>query len=290
MKKLAAAQKREIATLAAKTDATIDFSEMPEVTDWSDAEVGLFYRPTKRPVTMRLDEDVIDWLKSFGRGYQTKANHLLRHAMEASRDRHLKPDPQGAFVGIQGAISRQIEIVPQFDDDSDFIAQVEKIVSEILRRYNPAKLALIKIDNWFDWKWLGFSGKPIPYVAQWNLPSDRHPKAQLRIPPFVPARIVSQRRFCAPDYRQISSHDARFRIVSEQEPNTALAWYSGNSRGNGRGALMVYLPTNGSYWPWYAELERGETWRICKTEGISTVELAHWMEESSDTLAGLQTL
>jgi uncharacterized protein (DUF4415 family) len=85
MKKLAAAQKRDIATLAAKTDATIDFSEMPEVTDWSEAEVGLFYRPSKRPVTMRLDEDVIDWLKSYGSGYQTKANLLLRHAMEASR-------------------------------------------------------------------------------------------------------------------------------------------------------------------------------------------------------------
>jgi uncharacterized protein (DUF4415 family) len=85
MKKLAEAQKREIAAIAAKTDATIDFSEMPEVVDWTGAEVGRFYRPVKRPVTMRLDDDVIEWLKSYGRGYQTKANLLLRHAMEASR-------------------------------------------------------------------------------------------------------------------------------------------------------------------------------------------------------------
>jgi uncharacterized protein (DUF4415 family) len=81
MKKLAAAQKREIAAIAAKNDATIDFSDMPEVVDWTGAEVGRFYRPLKRPVTMRLDEDVIEWLKSYGRGYQTKANLLLRHAM-----------------------------------------------------------------------------------------------------------------------------------------------------------------------------------------------------------------
>jgi len=85
MKKLADAQKREIAAIAAKTDATIDFSEIPEVVDWTGAEVGRFYRPVKRPVTMRLDDDVIEWLKSYGRGYQTKANLLLRHAMEASR-------------------------------------------------------------------------------------------------------------------------------------------------------------------------------------------------------------
>ena len=85
MKKLAAARKREIAAIAAKTDATIDFSDMPEVPDWSGAEIGRFYRPAKRPVTIRLDDDVIGWLKSYGRGYQTKANLLLRHAMEASR-------------------------------------------------------------------------------------------------------------------------------------------------------------------------------------------------------------
>jgi len=54
---------------------------MPEVLDWNGAEIGKFYRPKKRPVTMRLDEDVVDWLKGYGRGYQTKANLLLRHAM-----------------------------------------------------------------------------------------------------------------------------------------------------------------------------------------------------------------
>jgi uncharacterized protein (DUF4415 family) len=85
MKKLAAAQKLDIAAIAAKTDVTIDFSEMPEVLDWTDAEIGRFYRPAKRPVTIRLDDDIIDWLKSYGRGYQTRTNLLLRHAMESSR-------------------------------------------------------------------------------------------------------------------------------------------------------------------------------------------------------------
>ena len=91
MKKLAAAQKRDIATIAAKTDASIDFSEMPEILDWTGAEVGQFYRPVKRPVTIRLDGDIIDWLKTYGRGYQTKANLLLRHAMESSQRGIAKP-------------------------------------------------------------------------------------------------------------------------------------------------------------------------------------------------------
>jgi uncharacterized protein (DUF4415 family) len=74
-------QKREVAAIAAKKDCDIDFSGMPPVVDWSGAEVGKFYRPTKRPVTMRLDVDVLKWLQADGRGYQTKANQLLRPAM-----------------------------------------------------------------------------------------------------------------------------------------------------------------------------------------------------------------
>jgi uncharacterized protein (DUF4415 family) len=81
MRKLTKGQKRDIRAIAAKRDADIDFSDAAPVLDWSGAEIGKFYRPTKKPVTMRLDSDVIEWLKAGGRGYQTKANWLLRHAM-----------------------------------------------------------------------------------------------------------------------------------------------------------------------------------------------------------------
>src|SRR5882762_391405 len=81
MKKLTKEQKRDIRAIAAKRDEDIDFSDAPAVVNWSGAEIGKFYRPTKKPVTMRLDSDVIAWLKADGRGYQTKANGLLRHAM-----------------------------------------------------------------------------------------------------------------------------------------------------------------------------------------------------------------
>lgn len=81
MRKLTKEQKREIRAIAAKRDEDIDLSDAPAVLEWSEAEIGKFYRPTKRPVTMRLDSDVIAWLKSDGPGYQTKANWLLRHAM-----------------------------------------------------------------------------------------------------------------------------------------------------------------------------------------------------------------
>ena len=65
------------------TDDEIDTSDIPELTpeQMRRAVRGLMYRPMKRPVTMRLDADVIAWLKKDGRGYQTKANRLLREQM-----------------------------------------------------------------------------------------------------------------------------------------------------------------------------------------------------------------
>jgi len=58
--------------LAALKDRDIDLSDMPEIADWPGAVVGKFYRPIKKPVTVRLDADVIAWLKKQGKGYQTR--------------------------------------------------------------------------------------------------------------------------------------------------------------------------------------------------------------------------
>jgi len=62
-------------------DQDIDPSDVPEVTAWSRAVVGKFYRAIKEPVPIRLDADIIAWLKAAGPGYQTKINGMLRKAM-----------------------------------------------------------------------------------------------------------------------------------------------------------------------------------------------------------------
>ena len=87
MSKINRKQRKEIAALAAMNDSDIDTSDIPERKDWSGAVVGKFYRPIKKPVTVRLDADVLAWLKSQGRGYQTRINSLLRTAMMQTRGR-----------------------------------------------------------------------------------------------------------------------------------------------------------------------------------------------------------
>jgi uncharacterized protein (DUF4415 family) len=68
-------------------DEEIDTSEMPEVTDWSNAVRGAFYRPVKKPLSLRLDADIIDWFQREGSGYQTRMNAVLREYVEKQRGR-----------------------------------------------------------------------------------------------------------------------------------------------------------------------------------------------------------
>ena len=81
--RLTAKQKRELAALAAMPDDAIDTSDIPELplAAWSEAVRGRFYRPVKRAVSMRLEADVITWLKKPGKGYQTCASQILRRRM-----------------------------------------------------------------------------------------------------------------------------------------------------------------------------------------------------------------
>ncbi|ATZ64600.1 BrnA antitoxin family protein [Acinetobacter bereziniae] len=63
-------------------DEQLDLSDIPEITEWSHAvRHGQFYRPVKQQTSVRLDADVLAWLKEQGKGYQTRINKILREAM-----------------------------------------------------------------------------------------------------------------------------------------------------------------------------------------------------------------
>jgi uncharacterized protein (DUF4415 family) len=82
MKTLAKNKTKEIQAFKRMKDSEIDLSDIPEIRDWSKAVVGKFYRPIKKSLTIRVDADVLAWLKADGKGYQTRINTLLREAME----------------------------------------------------------------------------------------------------------------------------------------------------------------------------------------------------------------
>lgn len=75
------AQQAEMEALAALPDDQIDTQDAQELSDWSGKERGLFFRPVKQQITLRLDADLIAWFKRRmpqGEGYQTSINRALR--------------------------------------------------------------------------------------------------------------------------------------------------------------------------------------------------------------------
>lgn len=82
----------ELEQLAAMSDDTIDTSDAPELSNTLGDSMRLngrplrdvmdMYRARKTAITARIDRDVLEWLKSQGRGYQTRINAILRDAMK----------------------------------------------------------------------------------------------------------------------------------------------------------------------------------------------------------------
>jgi uncharacterized protein (DUF4415 family) len=80
-------QKSELRSLSETPESEIDYSDIPPLDEafWMNAVRNPFYRPVKTTTTLRVDADVLAWLKSQGKGYQTRINSILREAMLRSK-------------------------------------------------------------------------------------------------------------------------------------------------------------------------------------------------------------
>lgn len=69
---------------ARRLDATpIDYSDIPPLGEDFFQKAMMDWPPAKKQLTIRLDADVLEWLKGHGRGYQTRINRILRVVMES---------------------------------------------------------------------------------------------------------------------------------------------------------------------------------------------------------------
>jgi len=73
----------DVARLDRLKDRDIDYSDIPPLDDALFKKATMVaWPPVKRQVTVRLDADVLRWLKASGKGYQARLNYILRAAME----------------------------------------------------------------------------------------------------------------------------------------------------------------------------------------------------------------
>lgn len=87
-------QRAELETLEAMPDEAIDYDDIPPLTDdfWESATCSPLHKPLKQQLTVRIDADVVAWLKAKGRGYQTRMNRILRSAMLGEIGKKDAPD------------------------------------------------------------------------------------------------------------------------------------------------------------------------------------------------------
>ena len=82
--------KSDLARIDRMRDADIDYSDIPPLDKTFLKKANTAWPPAKKQLTIRLDADVLDWLKGHGKGYQTRINRILRVVMES------QPGPRSA--------------------------------------------------------------------------------------------------------------------------------------------------------------------------------------------------
>jgi uncharacterized protein (DUF4415 family) len=85
--------KSDLARLDRMTDDDIDYSDIPPLGKEFFTKATVAWPPAKQQLTIRLDADVLKWLKARGRGYQTRINRILRAAMESQPPRRSRSTP-----------------------------------------------------------------------------------------------------------------------------------------------------------------------------------------------------
>lgn len=75
-------QDKRLEKLKKKPDAEIDYSDVPETDEafWADAK--LVEHPKKVPISIRIDEDVLQWFREYSDKYQSEINRVLRTYVE----------------------------------------------------------------------------------------------------------------------------------------------------------------------------------------------------------------
>jgi hypothetical protein len=203
------------------------------------------------------------------------------------------------------AISEFVSV--QSGDSAEFVARARALAIGVARDRQPARLYLIRIDNWFGPRWMHFAGK---VTVGKHFAAGIH-KTRLHVPPFVPHRVVAERVFAGPEYEETvvapplhiecPSKQALTRRIADIDKDAAFLWFSGTSEEQKRGAAMVYLPfavdetdrgrvgfrRTGAFYVGLSQRESG--WEPAMLRGISRSEVAY-LEDTGQASALADTV
>jgi hypothetical protein len=193
-----------------------------------------------------------------------------------------------------------IKIEAGATDDPYFIELLNSLVSGLAKRESPQGLWIVQIDNWFDHKWLQFSGIGTvdfqfpAFMNRYDAALDGFYQDQVTFPPFTPNRVMAQWSFArlGDDYVEVPSQvphrsqkqpsEANLqRRVQDFSRSACFVWYSANTVANGRGSVMVYSVVADRVKCWFAGFSRQHRWKLHATKGASREDVEQLLSTSS---------
>ena len=194
-----------------------------------------------------------------------------------------------------------MEILTKQNDDPEFVELVKRLLAGCIDHSFPDIIIVIQIDNWFDYKWLGFSGKGrvgFPFMLNVDLDTalDEFRQDQITLPPFSPKRVIAEYYFQREANGEYSARDPRTHLhqtelaassqnlhkrIADRFDSAVLVWFSSNTKQNLRGSIMVYEVKGREVSPWYAGLAKDEQWRVLQIMGSTTNRVQSLLRKST---------
>lgn len=187
------------------------------------------------------------------------------------------------------------KIVSESDDAFDFIELINQILGRLIYQHSIKEVVFTKIRNWFDHKWLNYSGKTVVPFESGGLAFATESlesvwREKISIPPFNPNRVIYSKFFKKQHTDNLkitksihtfrNSNDNIHNRISNYTSNGIVVWFSSHTKKNQIGSLMVYRVENEDVTTFYATLENLDGWKITKTKGIGLNELRAYVELS----------
>jgi hypothetical protein len=182
-----------------------------------------------------------------------------------------------------------VTIPSGLNDDNGFIEMLNSMLGKLIVQSATERLWIIQIDNWFDHKWLGFSGNGVvdfqfpEFMHRFDVALDEFYQDHVTFPPFTPNRVLRQWSFQrsgqnlievplvklphATDRRPSSSN--LHRRIAKFDANSLFVWFSGNTLKNGRGSVMVYDMRSSQPTRWFVGFVRKAAWLPGLAKGVS---------------------
>lgn len=168
-------------------------------------------------------------------------------------------------------------------DHPEFVKLIGHLIDNLKDRFLPQEVYVVHIDNWFGFKWLGFTGKALGALGFWN--------RDFRVPPFRPNRVLGQmvweRDATGTKYQSVAkpslhleqpSEHNHYRLINRITDSGLFVWYSGQTAATKRGSVMVYQVKRETVHGLYAGFHHTDGWTVHKTNKIVKKQLIQWLQ------------